>query len=63
MNNQFFQYYYISYIFKKISPHLYAIARSHGEGNGSPLQYSDLENHTDRGARQATIHMVPKSWT
>ena len=24
--------------------------RSHGEGNGNPLQYSCLENHMDRGA-------------
>ena len=64
MNNQFFQYYYISYIFKKYPPpHLYAIASSHGEGNGGPLQYSDLENHMDRGARQVTIQMVTKSWT
>ena len=23
---------------------------SHGEGNGTPLQYSCLENHMDRGA-------------
>ena len=27
---------------------------SHGEGNGSPLQYSSLENPMDRGAWQAT---------
>ena len=30
---------------------------------GYPLQYSGLENSKDRGARQATIHGVPKSWT
>ena len=28
-----------------------------------PLQYSFLENLTDRGASQATIHGVAKSWT
>ena len=28
--------------------------RSLGEGNGNPLQYSCLENPTDRGAWQAT---------
>ena len=28
--------------------------RSSGEGNGSPLQYSCLENPMDRGAWQAT---------
>ena len=29
--------------------------RSPGEGNGNPLQYSWLENPTDRGARWATV--------
>ena len=37
--------------------------RSPGEGNGSPLQYSCLENSTDRGAWQATVHRVTKSFT
>ena len=32
--------------------------RSAGEGRGNPLQYSCLENHIDRGARQATFHGV-----
>ena len=27
-----------------------------GEGNGNPLQYSCLENSTDRGAWQAALH-------
>ena len=36
---------------------------SPGEGNGNPLQYSCLENPTDRGARQATVHTTSKSWT
>jgi len=26
------------------------LGRSHGEGNGNPLQYSCLENSMDRGA-------------
>ena len=30
---------------------------------GYPLQYSCLENSSDRGARQATIHGVTQSWT
>ena len=34
-----------------------------GEGNGNPLQYSCLENLTDRGAWQATVHEVAKSQT
>ena len=37
--------------------------RSPGAGNGNPLQHSCLENSTDRGAWQATIHGVTKSWT
>ena len=37
--------------------------RSSGEGNGNPLQYSCLENPMDRGAWQATVHGVPRSWT
>ena len=31
-----------------------------GEGNGNPLQYSCLENPTDRGAWQARVHGVAK---
>ena len=37
--------------------------RSPGEGNGSPLQYSCLENPMDRGALQATVHGIEKSRT
>ena len=33
------------------------------EENGNPLQYSCLENPMDRGAWQATVHGVAKSWT
>ena len=31
------------------------------EGNGTPLQYSCLENPMDGGARQAAVHEVAKS--
>ena len=34
-----------------------------GEGNGTPLQYSCLENPMDGGAWWATIHGVAKSQT
>ena len=34
-----------------------------GEGNGTPLQYSCLENPMDRGAWWAAVHGVVKSWT
>ena len=34
--------------------------RSHGEGNGNPLQYSRLENVMDRGAWRAIVHRLAK---
>ena len=37
--------------------------RSPGGGNGSLLQYSCLQNSTDRGAWMATVHGVAKGWT
>ena len=46
--------------FKK---YLWAPAIDHGEGNGTPLQYSCLENPMDRGAWWATVHGVVKSRT
>ena len=39
------------------------LGRSPGEGNGSPLQYSCLENCMDRGAWRATVHGVAKNQT
>ena len=33
------------------------------EGNGTPLQYSCLENPMDGGAWWAAVHGVTKSWT
>ena len=33
------------------------------EGNGTPLQYSCLENPRDGGAWWAAVHGVAKSWT
>ena len=35
----------------------------HREGNGTPLQYSCLENPMDRGAWWAAVHGVAKSGT
>ena len=34
-----------------------------GEGNGTPPQYSCLENPMDGGAWLAAVHGVTKSWT
>ena len=37
--------------------------RSTGEGNGTPLQYSCLENPMDGEAWRTRVHGVAKSWT
>ena len=42
---------------------LFTIARTSGEGNGTPLQYSCLENPMDGGAWWAAVHEVAKSRT
>ena len=39
------------------------LGKSPGEKNGSLLQYSCLENPTDRGAWWAAVHGVTKSRT
>ena len=42
---------------------IHGLGRSPGDENGYPLQYSGLENSMNRGAWQATVHGVKKSWT
>ena len=37
--------------------------RSPGGGHGNALQYSCLDNPMDKGAWQATVRRVAKSWT
>ena len=39
------------------------LGRSPGAGHGNPLQCSCLENSMVRGAWQATVHGLAKSWT
>ena len=39
------------------------LGTSPGGGNGNPLQYSCWDNPMDRGAWQATVLRVAKSWT
>ena len=39
------------------------LGRSPGEGNSYSLQYSGLENSTDRGDLQVIVHGVTKIWT
>ena len=43
--------------------YLNCLPRLHGEGNGSPLQYSCLENPVDGGALRASVHRVVESRT
>ena len=44
-------------------PILLALLTLFGEGNGTPLQYSCLENPMDGGAWWAAVHGVDKSRT
>ena len=44
-------------------PVIYIIDCYIREGNGTPLQYSCLENHMDGEAWKAAVHGVAKSWT
>ena len=39
------------------------MAEEHGGGNGTPLQYSCLENPMGGGAWKAAVHGVVRSWT
>ena len=41
----------------------YMVTYMSGEGNGTPLQYSCLENPMDEGAWWAAVHGVAKSQT
>ena len=34
-----------------------------GEGNGTPLQYSCLENPMNGGSWKAAVHGIPEGWT
>ena len=40
----------------------FSICNHIGEGSGTPLQYSCLENPMDEGAWWAAVHGVAKSW-
>ena len=39
---------------------MHGLSDIHGEGNGTPLQYSCLENPMDGGAWQAAVHGVTR---
>ena len=44
-------------------PLFFTSLHSHGEGNGTPLQYSCLENPVDGGAWWASVHGVAEDGT
>ena len=44
-------------------PFIRSTQNSYGEGNGTPLQYSCLENPMDGGAWKAAVHGVTEGWT
>ena len=50
------------YIIPSTPPHN-ALKKNNGEGSGTPLQYSGLENPRDGGAWWAAVHGVAKSQT
>ena len=55
---------YSYYRILSLFPVLYIlVAYFTGEGNGTPLQYSCLENPMDRGAWKAAVHGVAKGRT
>ena len=70
--SDYFKYFFVLYNYKDnrnytkedtVAHNLYNYKTIIGEGNGTPLQYSCLENPMDRGAWQATVHGVAKSQT
>ena len=46
-----------------VHPHLCSLRVNIGEGNGTPLQYSCLENPMDGGAWKAAVHGVTEGQT
>ena len=48
---------------KELPGHLQANVVEHGDGDGTPLQYSCLENPMDGGAWWAAVHRVATSQT
>ena len=48
---------------QSLASHICELVLHHGEGNGTPVQYSCLENPMDGGAWWAAVHGVAKSDT
>ena len=47
----------------EVQSYLHVHVLSHAEGNGTPLQYSCLENPMGGGAWWAAVYEVAQSWT
>ena len=56
ISSKFFMLFFFHYIRRWVREDL-------GEGNGTPLQYSCLENPMDRGAWKAAVHGVAEGRT
>ena len=59
----FFLIYEIYRVCKKVETNMTTTQFKNGEGDGTPLQYSCLENSMDGGAWWAAVHGVAKSRT
>ena len=53
----------VSLLLYHIQGYCYHLSKFHIYANGTPLQYSYLENPMDGGAWWATVPGVAKSWT
>ena len=53
----------MQYQFKLYTFNFYKPKLNNREGNGTPLQYSCLENPVDGGAWKAAVHGIAKGWT
>ena len=51
------------YALLRVNQNFTSLLPYHGEGNGTPLQCSCLENPIDGGAWWAAVHGVAKIWT
>ena len=54
---------YLPKVFNFCNKYILSICQVLGEGNGTPLQYSCLENPMDGGAWKAAVHGVTEGWT
>ena len=54
---------YLVLLVKNLPANAFKEGRSPGKGQGSPLQYSGLENLLDKEAWQTIVHSVAQSWT